>query len=138
MEKHFHSVLWLDDMRQPLIVGFVWVKSYVAFVDYLTTNPMPELICFDHDLAPEHYPIFQQFPGLKIPYGSYKEKTGLECARFIIEHALPLTYWSIHTQNPEGRRNLENELRRYRPQGELRGLEIPFLIVDLWEETDKT
>lgn len=134
MHRDFDSVLWLDDLRQPLDPRIAWVKSYRTFVQYLAMNPMPELICFDHDLALEHYPITQGYPEPGIPYERFKEKTGLECARHVIENSLPLKYWSIHTQNEAGRQNLEAELRRYCPEGELRGLKIPFRVIDLEDE----
>lgn len=128
--KHFESVLWLDDMRMPLILGIEWVKNYDQFVWYLENKGMPNLICFDHDLAPEHYPIFENRPGMQIPYDSYKEKTGIQAARYIIERRLPLRQWSVHTMNAQGRINIETELRQYCPQGEVRGLQIPYRIIE--------
>lgn len=125
-ELKFESVLWLDDNRMPLIFGVEWVKSYNEFVWHLQNKEMPELVCFDHDLAFEHYPVAENRPGMHIPYGTYKEKTGKEAAEFIVENKLPLRYWSVHTFNAQGRINIENVLRAYRPQGELRGLKIPY------------
>jgi hypothetical protein len=122
----FKSILFLDDMRVPLLVGVDHVWNYDEFVTYLQTHPMPEVISFDHDLALEHLPLFEDHPIGKIPYGTYKEKTGLDCARYIIENQLPLQYWAVHSFNAAGRINIEAELRRYRPQGEVRGLQIPW------------
>ena len=62
-----NKVLWLDDIRKPsdpkfsiwITVAFgenvdvIWVKSYNEFVKYLTHNPMPYGISFDHDLGAE-------------------------------------------------------------------------------------
>lgn len=129
-QLNFKSVLWLDDMRSPQILGIRWVKNYVEFVDYLKNHEMPDLICFDHDLALEHYPLFENRPGLVIPYSTYKEKTGKEAAEYIVENNLPLKYWSVHTMNAQGRINIEGVLRAYRPQGELRGLQIPYRVIE--------
>lgn len=123
----FKSVVYLDDMRQPLLLGVRWVKNYAEFVADLEKNGIPDLISFDHDLAKEHYPIFEEdTPGREIPYGTYAEKTGLHCARYIVENKLPLQHWAVHSFNPQGRANIEAELRAYHPQGEVRGLEIMY------------
>jgi hypothetical protein len=127
--KNFKSVLWLDDNRMPLILGIDWVKNYDQFVSYLENKGIPDLICFDHDLAIEHYPVFENRPGMQVPYDSYKEKTGLHAARYIIERRLPLRQWSVHSMNVQGRINIETELRRYCPQGELRGLQLPYRVI---------
>jgi hypothetical protein len=122
----FKSVLYLDDLREPLLVGIDHVRNYDEFVAYLETKGMPDLISFDHDLDPEHYPIGQTDIHGKINYDSYKEKTGLHCARYIIENNLPLRSWAVHSYNQVGKANIEAELRRYRPRGEMRNLQIPF------------
>lgn len=124
--RSFHSVLWLDDCRMPLLFGVDWVKNYDQFVWHLQNKEMPELVCFDHDLAFEHYPVAENRPGMHIPYDSYKEKTGLHAARYIIENKLPLQFWSVHTFNAQGKINIANELRSYCPQGEIRGLKLPY------------
>jgi hypothetical protein len=124
----FKSVLYLDDMRVPTVFGVTVVKNYDQFVDYLQNHEMPELISFDHDLAFEHYPLGENRPGVEIPYGTYTEKTGLACARYIIENKLPLQYWISHSMNAQGNINIAEELRRYRPEGELRGIQIPYRV----------
>lgn len=126
----FESVLWLDDNRMPLIFGFEWVKNYDQFVWHLENKEMPELICFDHDLADEHYPLNENKPGMVIPYDSYKEKTGKDAAQFIVDHKLPIRYWSVHSFHAQGKINIENVLRPYCPQGELQGLKIPYRCVN--------
>ena len=127
---NFKSVLWLDDLRSPQILGIQWVKGYNEFVWHLENKEFPELICFDHDLAFEHYPVAENRPGMVIPYGTYKEKTGKEAAEYIVQNNLPLRYWSVHTQNAQGRINIEKLLRHYCPQGELRGLQIPYRVLE--------
>jgi len=124
----FKSILYLDDMRVPSIRGVDLVRNYDEFVAYLNSHEMPELISFDHDLAFEHYPLDENRPGVKIPYDIYKEKTGLSCARYIIENKLPLKYWISHSMNAQGAINIAEELRAHCPQGEVRGTRIPYYI----------
>lgn len=125
----FQSILYLDDMRVPTVPGVAHVRSYDEFVEYLTNNPMPQLISFDHDLFTEHYPVAaENRPGVRIPYEAYSEKTGLHCARYIVETKLPLEYWISHSMNAQGNINIAEELRRYCPEGELRGVRIPYRI----------
>lgn len=127
---HFKSVLYLDDMRTPLILGIDVVRSYDEFVWYVQNKPIPEFISFDHDLAFEHYPFEENRPGLSIPYDTFKEKTGYHCARFIVENQIPMQYWAVHSFNVVGRVNIERVLRTYCPGGEIRGLKIPYSVVE--------
>ncbi len=122
----FKSILYLDDVRVPTSPGVELVRNYAEFVEYLNKKDMPDLISFDHDLAMEHYPVGENKSGQKLPYSTYREETGLHCARFIIENRLPLRHWAVHSLNVQGRINIERELRRYRRRGEVRGLQIPF------------
>jgi hypothetical protein len=113
-------------MRIPMILGIKLVRSYDEFVDYLSNNPMPELISFDHDLSIEHYAVFEDKPGVTIPYDTYVEKTGYHCAQYIVDNGFDLTCWAVHSFNPVGKRNIQNLLRSYCPKGEVFGLQIPF------------
>ncbi len=126
-EYSFQSVLWLDDCRMPLLSGVQWVKNFEEFVRHLQHHGMPELVCFDHDLALEHT---LNPPAAHIPYGEYREKTGLDAARYIVENRLPLQFWSVHSFNAQGRINIEAELRRYCPEGEVRGLKMPYRTIE--------
>ncbi len=122
----YRSILYLDDVRVPTVAGVDHVRSYAEFVAHLQAKGMPELISFDHDLAREHYPRGLNRAGEVIPYESYREATGLDCARYVIQNGLGLERWAVHSANVQGKINLERELRAYRRRGEVRGLEIPF------------
>jgi hypothetical protein len=104
--------LFLDDIRMPPDSSWDIVRSYSAFCEYLQEFGLPDEVSFDHDLADEHYDIgrpsgFQQFD-----YTQCRERTGLDCARFMIENfGVPAT-WKCHSMNPCGRANIEAELRR--------------------------
>lgn len=128
MMERFRSILYLDDMRVPTLHGVDLVQNYAEFTEYLDDKGMPDLISFDHDLAREHYPSGPNEAGQEISYSTYREKTGLDCARFIIENGLALRYWAVHSANVQGRINIERALRRYRRQGEVPGLKVPFVI----------
>ncbi len=130
------SVLYLDDTRIPTLIGITRVKNYDEFVEYLTNNPVPELISFDHDLAFEHYPFAEVNLGSQIPYKSYEEKTGLDCAEWVIEHNIQIQYWHVHSFNAVGKANIERTLRAYCPQGELKNLNIPYR-TENWDEQAK-
>ncbi len=111
--------LYLDDVR-PAPAGWVLVKTYEEFVEYITSNGLPEMISFDHDLASEHYPWSPQtqpsFSQGFIDYSRYSSKTGYDCAKWLLEycvaHELSLPQWSVHSQNTIGARNIEQLLNK--------------------------
>jgi len=47
-------------------------------------------------------------------YGEYKEKTGLECAKFLVEYCvnenIKLPEYLVHSANPPGKKNIESFL----------------------------
>lgn len=124
----FNSVLYLDDVRVPLIRGVDLVRNYDEFVTYLMSYEMPEVIFWDHDISEEHYPTPNEGDRDVIPYETYKEKTGLHCALFVVENNLPLQLWAVHSLNPVGGENIRRLLRAYRPDGELENLYIPYRV----------
>ena len=86
--------VWLDDIR-PMPKGYdTWCKTYESAIECLTHSVVSH-IAFDHDLG--------------------KGKTGYDVSRFIEELAYlnlikPMT-WSIHTNNPVGRKYIEMAMR---------------------------
>lgn len=107
--------LFLDDMRNisdvtwvllPEGTDWVVVRNYDEFVNTIQSKGMPEFITFDHDLSMEHYnPDTWSDPDFK-----YKEKTGLDCARWFLnyckENNKRVPNYSVHSMNPVGRRNI--------------------------------
>lgn len=100
--------LFLDDERHPNaflndVRAWVVVRNYNQFVETIRKQGLPKFISFDHDLADEHYVQ-------SVDYGKFKEKTGYECARWLIEHCMttkqPLPDWQVHSMNPVGRVNI--------------------------------
>ncbi len=88
--------LYLDDLR-PTPDGFQRVYDYNEFIIYFSENGLPDFISFDHDL------------GLG--------KTGYDCAKWLVEYCLDnklqLPKFSVHSQNPVGKENIENLLNNF-------------------------
>ena len=115
------TALYLDDVRTPIetLPGYKpWnvVRNYDEFAKWIIENGIPDLISFDHDLGEEHMnDYYSQFArqGYQIPdYESYKEKTGLDCAKFVVEYCqkmnVPLKQCCVHSHNPVGARNIQS------------------------------
>jgi len=115
--------LFLDDIRNPKDgIGLVpsimnkfyfendWnvVRSYDEFIDFIKTNGVPKFISFDHDLSDEHY-------NNNILSDSYVEKTGFECAKwlvyFCLDNTKQLPEFMVHSANPVGKKNIESYLK---------------------------
>ncbi len=110
--------LFLDDERKPEQVTwvniprdriYVVVRSYQEFCDNIVSFGVPDFISFDHDLADQHYGH-----GLNndhIPYDSYSEKTGYDCAKwlvdFCIDRSISFPEYAVHSMNPIGSENIK-------------------------------
>lgn len=88
--------MFLDDLRNPPDNGpWIIVRSFDEFVDWIEKNGMPDFISFDHDL------------GDGVP-------TGMDCAKWLVEHELPLKNFAVHSANPPGRANIQGLLDNWR------------------------
>jgi hypothetical protein len=107
------SLYWEDD--------WVVVRNYDEFVEYIKYNGVPEFVSFDHDLADEHHNDlfsdknwFMDDSKIELAYQGYKEKTGLECAKFLVEYCenenVKLPDYLVHSANPVGKKNIEGYL----------------------------
>ncbi len=72
---------------------------------------MPLFVSFDHDLADEHYH--------KNPNdSSFKEKTGYDCAKWLIEYcidkSLKFPNYQVHSMNPIGKDNIISLIENYK------------------------
>lgn len=110
--------LFLDDVRTVrhvydftlneiyLDTDWVTVRTYDDFCEYIKNNPIPEVVSFDHDLSEEHYEHLEN----PIPYNEYMEKTGYDCAKFLINYCLEnnkeIPTNLIHSKNPAGKANI--------------------------------
>lgn len=117
--------IFLDDYRLPITVRHVkmplldWtvVKSYNEFIKLIEEKGLPDFISFDHDLADEHYKDLISCGGT-LNYGSYKEKTGYEAAKWLVEYCLnhkeSLPKWQVHSMNPIGKQNIISLFESYK------------------------
>jgi len=101
--------IWLDDERNPkekiIQDNFgangdeIWIKTAEALIVLIKQN-IVESVSFDHDLGENNISI---------------NKNGYDVALLIEELAYnneidPIS-WKIHTQNPVGRKNIENAMK---------------------------
>lgn len=119
--------LYLDDVRTPTetISGYhPWevVRNYDEFAAWITEKGIPDLVSFDHDLAEEHMSDYYDqllTNGFQHPnYGQYKEKTGLDCARFLVEYCqqnnVSLKSCCVHSHNPVGATNIQSFINGFK------------------------
>ena len=121
------TALYLDDVRTPLAdlpnhAPWTVVRNYEEFTLHIMENGIPDFISFDHDLAPEHMnDYFNQVAhqGYQHPnYDDYQEKTGLDCARFLVDycqnHKLQLGRCAVHSHNPVGAVNIQSFINGFK------------------------
>jgi len=94
MRKEIEIYIYIDDMRQPLIPGAIWVKSYDEAIAALKTIPYTPflVIDFDHDLG--------------------EEKTGYDIAKWLVEYNY-FGKFRIHSMNLVGANNIRQLLKHY-------------------------
>lgn len=118
--------LYLDDIRTPVDDDWIVVRNYEEFVEVVKKNGIDSFstITFDHDLgdtAMEEY-FRNVVPNSIIDYNNIKEKTGMDCARWLVNHHMetykdtdpfyfPNTY--SHSANPIGAANIIGYLNNY-------------------------
>lgn len=82
--------IYLDDLRTPTNDNWIVVRDYYEFVEKVTELGLEniDLISLDHDLGDtaidEYYD--NVVPNYKLNYKNIKEKTGLDCAKWLIQH----------------------------------------------------
>ena len=123
--------LFLDDERMPYDVfrylrnkhyeenNWEIVKDYDQFIGFISSNELPTIISFDHDLHNEHYVYaVASF----IPYDLFENKTGYHCLSWLLEYCdknnLQYPEILIHTMNITGSKNMRKLLDTYSAQKE--------------------
>jgi hypothetical protein len=118
MEKFF---LYLDDVRTPNDPRWIVVRSYDEFVERVTEFGLEnfEAISLDHDLGPQstrHFIETAMHTG-NIEYSAISEKTGLDCAKWMVETAMDtdidLPRIVVHSANPVGSANIMSYINNY-------------------------
>jgi hypothetical protein len=108
--------LYLDDVRPAPDSSWTVVRSYDEFIKYMSENPVPDIISFDHDLADEHYHDPETWAKVKehgIDYTIYREKTGLDCVKWLVDNDIRLNRWQVHSMNPIGAENIRGLLSNH-------------------------
>ncbi len=124
--------IFLDDVREPKVCfgykndrvyledGWLTVKNYDEFVKAIQEHWKDIThISFDHDLAQEHLEdLFSNENWdkhdnlIKLKYETYTEKTGLDCAKWLLEYSQKdpekVIQILVHSQNPVGRKNIQD------------------------------
>jgi hypothetical protein len=129
------TYLFLDDFRNPgdcvnymafriqdpaiyTRENWVVVRNYNEFVNYITENGLPYYISFDHDLADEHYDPSMYHVNYNDVAKSFKEKTGYDCAKWLVEYCLDnmknLPNFIVHSMNPVGSKNISDYLNDFK------------------------
>jgi len=113
--------LYLDDVRIPKTDNWEVVRNYDEFVAHIKMNGLEnyEVISLDHDLGEgamvEYYTNVK--PNYELNYERIPEKTGMDCARFLVAEAmnkkiqLPTVY--VHSANPIGSANMMGYINNY-------------------------
>lgn len=101
------TILFLDDFRdgeaycQNVFECYNYklkqVYNYKEFCDYIDNNPMPDWVCFDHDLG--------------------GEKSGMDCAKYLVakcqEQKIDIPCYLFQSANPVGIENMKSLLISY-------------------------
>lgn len=143
MKTELYNFLWLDDIRNPFLSNYIkqypnlskllsaidnkgkliWVRNFDEFISWINENGLPDFISFDHDLADEHYTppkYWEDYQKSKEYQDSqnWKEKTGLDCAKWIVEYCMDntekLPEFYSHSANPVGRDNINSYLNQFK------------------------
>lgn len=119
--------LLLDDIREisdvrkyctlPNIPDNEWilVRSYNEFVTTINKLGLSKFVSFDHDLSDCHYG--HGLRGDAIPYDKYTEKTGYDCAKWLVEYCMNKGVkhppYMVHSMNPVGKQNIISYVESY-------------------------
>lgn len=117
--------IFLDDIRVPEDVTWVkmpkheWlvVRNYNDFVQTVFSKGIPSFVAYDHDLADQHYQPIAALNQQNIDYSKYREKTGYECAKFLVDECMRKQVkhprFVVHSMNPVGRKNIVSYINSY-------------------------
>lgn len=118
--------LYLDDLRTPTDKEWIIVRNYDDFINEIMKNGIEnfEIISLDHDLGDsamdEYYNNVKN--NYTINYDNIKEKTGLDCAKWLVSHYMnnyndtdpfvfPIVY--THSANPIGAANIMGYINNF-------------------------
>jgi len=126
--------LYLDDVRTPNTEDWIIARNYDEFVSTIMLKGLEnfEIISLDHDLgdtAMKEY-FNNVSPNYTLDYNNIKEKTGLDCAKWLVAHyfnqydkkesrnekkqngiTFPIVY--VHSANPIGSANIMGYINNF-------------------------
>ena len=114
--------LYLDDVRFPKdslkwckeqpLVEWVIVRNYNQFVEIIKQRGVPNHISFDNDLSDF------DAANAKTPNYQPKEKTGYDCAKFLVNYCqdnnVKFPHYTVHSMNPVGKENIITLIESYK------------------------
>lgn len=113
--------VYLDDIRTPLDESWVVVRNYEEFVKFIGETGLDNIhtISLDHDLGESAMAEYfnNVHPNYKLDYDNIKEKTGYDCAKWLVEESqrtrIPLPKVYVHSANPIGSANIIGYINNY-------------------------
>jgi hypothetical protein len=94
---------------------WVVVRSYNELVDCINKLGLPTFVSLDHDLNDAHYS--HGLRGDNIPYDQYAEKTGYDCAKWLVDYCMKKGVkhppYVVHSMNPVGKQNIISYVESY-------------------------
>lgn len=113
--------IYLDDTRIPILEGWTIVRNYDEFVSKVSEIGLNniEVISLDHDLDRTAMIEWSRntYDSYQINYNNIKEKTGLDCAKWLIEQwkeGKPVVEVVVHSANAIGSANIMGIINHYR------------------------
>lgn len=116
--------IFLDDVRIPTQVTWAnvpidqhysVVRNFNEFTNLIMLRGLPKFVCYDHDLSDCHYG--HGLNNDEIPYGEYKERTGYDCAKWLVAYCFDRNIkhppYVVHSKNPIGKKNIESYINSY-------------------------
>ena len=107
--------LFLDDYRYPPTKDWIIARNMKDAIWYVENHGIPTFISFDHDLAEEHYAIYDGEEAK-----SRFDNTGYDFAKwftaYLIDNELDLPNgfdYYVHSMNPAGKANIEHYMRNF-------------------------
>lgn len=105
-----------ENRRQYSMDDWIIARDYNEFASVIKSKfdegKFPGLVSFDHDLADVHYDSKTGRESFE-----YKEKTGSDCAKFIVQFCLDkeldLPEFYIHSANPSGAERIYEDMQDY-------------------------
>jgi len=114
--------IYLDDVRTPInSSNWVIVRNYDEFVSKVEEIGLDniEWISLDHDLDKSAMVewLFGAVKNYKIDYSKIKEKTGYECAKWLVDqwkNGAPVVKVTTHSANAIGSANIMGYINNYK------------------------